>query len=57
MKYIIFSVVRECMEVITVCMALGGAKLDILLKEKWWQDTALYLMIDCPNPQVSLYVF
>ncbi|XP_045454666.1 probable ubiquitin carboxyl-terminal hydrolase FAF-X [Melitaea cinxia] len=46
--------VRECMEVVTICMALGGGHLESLLHESWWQDTALYLMIDCPNPQVRV---
>ncbi|CAH0691384.1 unnamed protein product [Chilo suppressalis] len=46
--------VRECMEVVTICMALGGGHLDSLLHESWWQDTALYLMIDCPSPQVRV---
>lgn len=47
-------VVRECMEVVTICMALSGGHLETnLLNESWWQDTALFLMIDCPNPQVS----
>ncbi|XP_028175087.1 probable ubiquitin carboxyl-terminal hydrolase FAF-X [Ostrinia furnacalis] len=48
------TLVRECMEVVTICMALGGGHLDSLLHETWWQDTALYLMIDCPNPQVRV---
>ncbi|XP_028043113.1 probable ubiquitin carboxyl-terminal hydrolase FAF-X isoform X2 [Bombyx mandarina] len=48
------TLVRECMEVVTICMALGGGRLDMLLNEPWWQDTALYLMIDCPNPQVRV---
>lgn len=35
-------------------MALSGGHLENnLLNEAWWQDTALFLMIDCPNPQVS----
>lgn len=42
------------MEVVTICMALGGGHLESLLHESWWQDTALYLMIDCPNPQVDI---
>ncbi|XP_052737124.1 probable ubiquitin carboxyl-terminal hydrolase FAF-X isoform X2 [Bicyclus anynana] len=46
--------VRECMEVVTICMALGGGHLENLLHESWWQDTALYLMIDCPNPPVRV---
>ncbi|KAG6452569.1 hypothetical protein O3G_MSEX007736 [Manduca sexta] len=46
------TLVRESMEVVTICMALGGGRLEMLLQEPWWQDTALYLMIDCPNPQV-----
>lgn len=51
----IVIVVRECMEVVTICMALSGGHLENnLLNETWWQDTALFLMIDCPNPQVSL---
>ncbi|CAK1599935.1 unnamed protein product [Parnassius mnemosyne] len=48
------TLVRECMEVVTICMALGGGHLETLLHETWWQDTALYLMIDCPNPQVRV---
>ncbi|CAB3237376.1 unnamed protein product [Arctia plantaginis] len=48
------TLVRECMEVVTICMALGGGHLESLLHEPWWQDTALYLMIDCPNPQVRV---
>lgn len=48
------TLVRECMEVVTICMALGGGHLDTLIHETWWQDTALYLMIDCPNPQVRV---
>ncbi|XP_060810679.1 probable ubiquitin carboxyl-terminal hydrolase FAF-X isoform X1 [Amyelois transitella] len=48
------TLVRECMEVITICMALGELNLEILLQESWWQDTALYLMIDCPSPQVRV---
>ncbi|XP_068629076.1 probable ubiquitin carboxyl-terminal hydrolase FAF isoform X3 [Battus philenor] len=48
------TLVRECMEVVTICMALGGGHLETLLNETWWQDTALYLMIDCPNPQVRV---
>ncbi|XP_069354342.1 ubiquitin carboxyl-terminal hydrolase 9X isoform X2 [Maniola hyperantus] len=46
--------VRECMEVVTICMALGGGHLESLLHETWWQDAALYLMIDCPNPPVRV---
>ncbi|XP_063547239.1 probable ubiquitin carboxyl-terminal hydrolase FAF-X isoform X2 [Cydia strobilella] len=48
------TLVRECMEVVTICLALGGGRLEALLNESWWQDTALYLMIDCPNPQVRV---
>ncbi|KAF9415212.1 hypothetical protein HW555_007088 [Spodoptera exigua] len=49
------TLVRECMEVVTICMALSGGHLENnLLNEPWWQDTALYLMIDCPNPQVRV---
>ncbi|XP_026323637.1 probable ubiquitin carboxyl-terminal hydrolase FAF-Y isoform X2 [Hyposmocoma kahamanoa] len=48
------TLVRECMEVVTICMALGGGHLESLLLESWWQDTALYLMIDCPNAQVRV---
>uniref|UniRef100_A0A2A4J087 ubiquitinyl hydrolase 1 n=1 Tax=Heliothis virescens TaxID=7102 RepID=A0A2A4J087_HELVI len=48
------TLVRECMEVVTICMALNGGHLEnSLLNETWWQDTALFLMIDCPNPQVG----
>ncbi|XP_072935903.1 probable ubiquitin carboxyl-terminal hydrolase FAF isoform X3 [Epargyreus clarus] len=48
------TLVRESMEVITMCMALGGGHLETLLHESWWQDVALYLMIDCPSPQVRV---
>ncbi|XP_047040633.1 probable ubiquitin carboxyl-terminal hydrolase FAF-X isoform X3 [Helicoverpa zea] len=49
------TLVRECMEVVTICMALNGGHLENnLLNETWWQDTALFLMIDCPNPQVRV---
>lgn len=53
MKCLLFPVVRECMEVVTICLALGGGRLEALLNETWWQDAALFLMIDCPNPQAS----
>ncbi|XP_047523488.1 probable ubiquitin carboxyl-terminal hydrolase FAF [Pieris napi] len=48
------TLVRECMEVVTICMAFGGGHLEDLLHESWWQDTALYLMIDCPSAQVRV---
>ncbi|KPI93410.1 putative ubiquitin carboxyl-terminal hydrolase FAF [Papilio xuthus] len=48
------TLVRECMEVVTICMALGGGHLEMLLHEAWWQDSVLYLMIDCPNAQVRV---
>ncbi|XP_073945007.1 ubiquitin carboxyl-terminal hydrolase-like faf isoform X2 [Choristoneura fumiferana] len=48
------TLVRECMEVVTICLALGGGRLEALLNEPWWQDAALFLMIDCPNPQVRV---
>lgn len=46
------------MEVVTICTALSGCRLETLLHESWWQDTALYLMIDCNNAAVSfVHVF
>lgn len=48
------TLLRECMEVINLCMAMDGGKLEMLLEEQWWLDTALYLMIDCPSAQVRV---
>ncbi|KAG7304516.1 hypothetical protein JYU34_011466 [Plutella xylostella] len=48
------TLVRECMEVVTICMALGGGRLDALLLEPWWQETASYLMIDCVHAQIRV---
>ncbi|XP_077293704.1 ubiquitin carboxyl-terminal hydrolase-like faf isoform X2 [Arctopsyche grandis] len=48
------ALVREALEVVTVCVALNGANIAELLREAWLQNLLVQLIIVCPNPQVRV---